>query len=148
MIEEIYAKHYKELVRHSFKFTKDLNVSEELVQDVMFKASTMLDKINLLKPWLFIACRNASINYKKRNKEINMPDNRFFDSSYENEFEHDINTNFLPLEQKKVIDLVLNEGLSVPEISEYTKKPYDTVKSHYRLGLIKLKKQYEGQNGR
>lgn len=86
--KEIFLEFYPELCLYAAKFIGDVNTSKDIVQDVLTQFWAENDKLlnkNLIKPYLYKAVRNRTLNYIKREKrksgleEILNPANGDFD---------------------------------------------------------------------
>lgn len=70
MIELIGAHEHK-LVAYSVRFTGDLEASREIVQETFLKLCDRWRKVERKAvPWLYTVCRNASIDYCRRNGRL------------------------------------------------------------------------------
>lgn len=79
---EIFLAFFPELCLYASKFVGDLDASKDVVQDVFTKFWEENDKLfdkNRIKPYLYKAVKNRSLNYKKREKR-KMGIDEIFDS--------------------------------------------------------------------
>ena len=115
--EELFNTHYSNLCAYANNFLKDVDASEEVVQEVLFKLWTNKDSIIIttsIQSYLFRAVRNASLNVLKH---INIREDYKLHHEYEmqeeqssedemivSELEQKIREAIdqLPLERKKV----------------------------------------------
>ena len=66
--DELFRQYYKALRACAFRYVSDINTAEDIVQDVFFELWLKRDKIDItahIKPYLFKAVFNRSINYLK-----------------------------------------------------------------------------------
>jgi RNA polymerase sigma-70 factor (ECF subfamily) len=69
--EQLFKSHYSPLCSYANQFLRDLDASEEVVQEVMFKIWTGRDSLVIstsMKSYLFRAVRNSSMNVLKHHK--------------------------------------------------------------------------------
>jgi len=66
--EDLFNAHYSNLCAYANNFLKDVDASEEVVQEVLFKLWANRDKIiitSTVQSYLFRSVRNASLNVLK-----------------------------------------------------------------------------------
>lgn len=131
--ERLFETHYSNLCAYANNFIKDIDASEEVVQEVLFKLWTNKESIVItssVQSYLFRAVRNASLNVLKH---VNIREDYKVQNEYEmqdtlsaeddmivSELEEKIREaiNQLPIERKKVFLLSRYEGLKYKEIAE------------------------------
>ncbi len=137
--------------------------AEDILQDVFIKVWKHVDNFDeeksSFKTWIFTITKNSiydALRKKKNNKIIFSLDNKDFEGNTEDveDLQSDIfkildtekNKNILLKsidelneEEKTVILLHFEEGMTFKEISELFNVSLNTVKSKYRRSLIKLK---------
>lgn len=134
------------LKQFTYRFTRNQEESEDLVQDTMLKALTYRDKFRQdtnLKGWLFTIMRNTFINnYRKAKKERTSTDNTK-ELYYLNVADtHTFNRPGKTLEFKEIWENInqVKENLQIPfkmyttgykyhEIAEHLNIPVGTVKN-------------------
>lgn len=131
--EKLFETHYNNLCAYANNFIKDVDASEEVVQEVLFKLWTNKDSIIItssVQSYLFRAVRNASLNvlkhvniredYKVQNEldmqDIQSTEDEMIVSELEVKIREAINQ--LPIERKKVFLLSRYDGLKYKEIAE------------------------------
>ena len=165
------VQHETQSLRHyAYQLTRNVEDTNDLVQDTMLKALTYQDKFSdgtNLKGWLYTIMKNTFINnYRrmvKRNTFIDQTDNDFYlDSvsvSVRNEADRtflrkdiDSAVNELPLNLKKPFTMN-NCGFKYHEIAEILNIPIGTVKTrifvarrHLRDNLGQYARMYGLQN--
>jgi RNA polymerase sigma-70 factor, ECF subfamily len=130
----IFAQYYKDLVTFSFGIVRNLNTSEEIVQDVFIKlwenrASVIIDRS--LKSYLLKSVQNHSLNWlqhlKVQNRfasyikehqllSNNETENYILHSELEQNLEEALNK--IPLEFAQAFRMNRFENLSYPEIAQ------------------------------
>lgn len=158
------------LRHYAYQLTRNVEDTNDLVQDTMLKALTYQDKFSdgtNLKGWLYTIMKNTFINnYRrmvKRNTFIDQTDNDFYLDSVSVSVRNEVDRTFL----RKDIDHAVNElpmnlqkpftmnncGFKYHEIAEILNIPIGTVKTrifvarrHLRDNLSQYAKMYGLQN--
>lgn len=142
--EKLFNDHYSNLCAYANNFLKDVDASEEVVQEVLFKLWTNKDSIIItssIQSYLFRAVRNASLNVLKH---INIRE----DYKAQNEYERDDELSSedemivseldqkireaidqLPIERKKVFIMSRYDGLKYKEIADKLNISVSTVEN-------------------
>ncbi len=147
----------------SYRFVGNEKVAEDITQEVFLKAWKNIKKFNLeksFKTWIFSIAKNTCIDYLRKRKDVPMS---IFDSEDGGNFIEDNLTDeelkadeiFIQKEDKKKIEKTITKlsviqkevivlkyvnEMSLSEVSEILQMPKNTVKSHHRRALIKIKK--------
>lgn len=131
--EVLFKSYYSRLCGYANQFLKDVDASEEIVQDLFYKLWKDRDKmeeITNLDSYLFRAVRNSCLNqikhlkikedYKKYNQEVLRGQEEQADDMVAGELEEKIRDAIdrLPTERKKVFILSRYEGLKYREIAD------------------------------
>lgn len=153
---ELVQRQQQGLVRFLLKFTRDLEFTEDIVQDTFVKAYVKLNTFkgeSSFKTWLYRIGENTAKNKLKNQRfsqvHFNIESFNFFQDLdldnliYYSNIKRRIKKNIelLPKKQKEAVHLRVFEDLSFKEIARLMKTPYDTAKANYRHGLIKLRSQ-------
>lgn len=145
------------LYRFAYNIVHDKSISEEIVSDIMLKVWQMgnkLSQIQNLKLYLITSVKNACFTHlssKKFNstlsEDIDYEDNNL--SSSENpeqiyilsEVTKRVNTvvSSLPLKCQLVFRLIKEEGLSYKEVSTVLEITQNTIETHMRIALRKIR---------
>lgn len=157
---DTYAKALYNFVRR-FGFNNE--EAEDILQNVFIKVWKNIDNFDeekaSFKTWIFTITRNTIYDAlrKKKNSKIifNLDDKNDDEKNKETEdfsadilkiLERETNKNILLKsidslneEEKTILLLHFEEGMTFDEIGEVLKSPLNTVKSKYRRSLIKLK---------
>jgi RNA polymerase sigma-70 factor (ECF subfamily) len=156
--ESYYKMHYKNFFMMAFKYLKNTELSEEIVNDVFMKIWEDGDKISIdssLKSYIYRAIINRSLNeIQKNKKDFNLAVDLFHtqDESYElkeiEENELSIKLykaiDLLPEQCKKVFQLSRFEELKQQEIADRMGISIKTVKNHITHALKTLSKSLDG----
>jgi RNA polymerase sigma-70 factor (family 1) len=145
------------LYRFSFNILQDRSVSEEIVSDMMLKIWEMgnkLSQIQHLKIFLITSVKNACFTYlssKKHKQSLNESiDNEeisiFNEDSPEqlyiySEVTQRVNKviTSLPIKCQLVFRLIKEEGLSYKEVSKVLEISQNTIETHMRIALRKIR---------
>jgi RNA polymerase sigma-70 factor (ECF subfamily) len=142
--EILFNTHYSNLCAYANNFLKDVDASEEVVQEVLFKLWTNKETIIIttsIQSYLFRAVRNASLNVIKH---INIREDYKMQNEYE--MQNELSTedemivseldlkireaiDQLPMERKKVFLLSRYDGLKYKEIAEKLNISVSTVEN-------------------
>ncbi len=150
---DLYNFFFRKLILESDRYVKDLSVAEEIVQEVFLKIwekADDLSAINSIKSYLYRAVINASINYLKRQKNVdNHHQNIAADltQSYiqEADEEHELvlrlyeEIDKLPTKCKEVFKLARFDGLKYKDIALQLGISERTVENHVANALKILK---------
>lgn len=163
-----YESAYKKLFYHFHpllrRFANNLianvEVADEIVSDVLLKIWTMRDKIDQIKDlklYLFKATRNNCLNYLKssshKNSVLTSPvtENDGILISPESEYIYTelqqlllTAVNHLPAKCQSVFRLVKEHGLSYAQVSEVMEIYQNTIETHMRLALKRIKLALDG----
>jgi len=160
--DELVEIYLKQVFNFAFRLIGSKRDSEDITQEVFLKIWKNLKKFDFdksFKTWLFSIARNTCIDYLRKRKDIPMS---FFDDEYEGNFIQDNLETDEPNseevivfeENKKLIEDALKElsfvqkeiiimkyvnELSLSEVAEIMNMPRETVKSHHRRGLLKMR---------
>ena len=148
---------------YALNLTNDMDDTEDLLQETMFKALSNKDKFEEgtnIKAWLYTIMKNIFINnYRRRSKMRTMVDttdnNYYLDSSQEKE-PNIANSKMVMDDLMKVVESLPDEyrlpfmmhfqGYKYQEIAERFKLPLGTVKSRIFLARQELKKKLKRIN--
>lgn len=154
--EELFNTHYSNLCAYANNFLKDVDASEEVVQEILFKLWTNKDSIIIttsVQSYLFRAVRNASLNVLKH---VNIREDYKLHHEYEmqeeqssedemivSELEQKIREAIdqLPLERKKVFIMSRYEGLKYKEIADKLNISVSTVENQMVKALKFLRNE-------
>jgi RNA polymerase sigma-70 factor, ECF subfamily len=155
--EILFKAHYSSLCSYANHFLKDLDASEEVVQEVMFKIWVNRESLMItssMKSYLFRAVRNGCMNvlkhldireeYKTR-EEQDRHENQHSgeDEMIVSELEQKIREAIdrLPLERRKVFILSRYEGLTYNQIAEKSGISVKTVENQMGKALKTLRQE-------
>ncbi len=156
----IVRKYRPILVKFCYKQTKNIQISEDIVQESLTKSFFKIKSFegrSSFKNWLFKITINTLRN-KMRSRAltfISLDKLNYISVDSVSEvklLEKQIQElllsemNLLPDKQQQALKLRVFEDLSFKEISEKMNCPYDTAKANYRHGLLKLRKRFETAN--
>ncbi|MCB2197701.1 MAG: RNA polymerase sigma-70 factor [Bacteroidetes bacterium] len=154
--EELFNSHYSNLCAYANNFLKDVDASEEVVQEVLFKLWTNRESIIItssVHSYLFRAVRNASLNVLKH---VNIREDYKIQHEYErddelssedemivSELDQKIRAAIdqLPMERKKVFILSRYDGLKYKEIADKLNISVSTVENQMVKALKYLREE-------
>jgi RNA polymerase sigma-70 factor (ECF subfamily) len=158
---ELVQRHQRSLLRLTLRYTRDLSLAEDVVQESFIKA---FQKIHLFegrssfKSWLFqIALNTAKNRFRERTMDlVNIEDTHLgIDPGAETGMvQMDMKRRIreevdkLPEKQRIALTLRVFEDLSFKEIAQIMECPYDTAKANYRHALLKLRERLEAGEAR
>jgi RNA polymerase sigma factor (sigma-70 family) len=153
---EVLERNERALVRYAAKLTGNLEQGQELVQETFLKlledpAAAPRDHII---PWLFTVCRNKAFDAKRKEKRMvtgpacdKIPDERQELASQGIEKREEQNQMLgllqtLPANQREVIRLKFQNGMSYKEISQVTGLSVSNVGFLMHTGLKQMRSAY------
>ena len=154
--EKLFNNHYSNLCAYANNFLKDVDASEEVVQEVLFKLWTNRQNLIIsssIQSYLFKSVRNASLNVLKH---VNIREDYKVQNEYERESELSsedemivseldqkirATIDLLPIERKKVFILSRYDGLKYKEIAEKLNISVSTVENQMVKALKFLRNE-------
>jgi len=149
--EALFNTHYSNLCSYAHNFLKDLEASEEVVQEVLFKLWVNRESIEIttsVQSYLFRAVRNSCLNvlkhvairenYKVHNERIiQMEERSEEDHMIVSELEQKIRQTIdqLPLERRKIFIMSRYDGLKYQEIADKLEISIKTVENQMGSAL-------------
>ena len=157
--KQLYFYFYTSLHRFTLSLLADPETAEELVSDIMIRIWLMEEKlsnINRLDLYLFKAVKNAAFAHISKNRLPVIPaeDGHLNHAGYltadskinEREISSRIEAivQDLPPQSQMVFRLVKDEGLSYKEVQEVMGISNNTIKTHIRIALKRIRAALEG----
>jgi len=156
-LEELVRRHLPLIYNFSRRYSGDPDNASDITQEVFVKVWKNLKKFNASKnfrAWLFTIAKNTALDWLKKKNTLplsllneneesgNLAEN-FVDEVYKKSLLNNLQLAIekLPVKYSLVINLHHIEGLNFREISNFLNESINTVKSHYRRGLILLRKK-------
>jgi RNA polymerase sigma factor (sigma-70 family) len=154
-LRQIYDKYKGDLLKLAIFLTGDICRSEDVVQDVFVKLAQSYDRIGIrsnLKNYLITSIINRIRSLRrdhKRHKEkerdplvirisqISLPDQWAVLNEQMHQLSHAMTQ--LSFEQREVISLRFEAGLTFRQIAKIQSSPINTVEGRYRYGMEKLR---------
>jgi RNA polymerase sigma-70 factor, ECF subfamily len=137
----------------ALRVLKNPEQAEDVMQEIFFqlwrKPEAFTRERGSLGGWLLVVTRNRAIDFVRRRKPSDSPEDVVLHSktNLASETERNLlmvkvrdHLNSLPPEQQQTLNMAYFEGLSHTEIAEQTGDPLGTVKSRIRQALIGLRK--------
>lgn len=144
LIEDCWQRHYKALCRVAYRYVRNEQDAQDIVQESAYKAvkcSQTLREPSHVTAWLYQIVRNESVSFLRKNKQVCVP-------LWELDGEQDLHCADIDLTyaigqlnvgEKKVILLRFFGGLSFSQIAEALQENINTIKSRLYRALEKLK---------
>lgn len=157
---QLVKRHQKALLRLCYRFLKDLDLAEDVVQETFIK---VFDRIHTFearasfKSWLYQIAINTAKN-KIRSFRMDTTDIENVNLAVMADAERGLIHNAvsqllqkyveqLPFKQRTALVLRIYEDLSFKEIAQIMDCPYDTAKANYRHALLSLKDKMQNEIG-
>ena len=157
--EALFNAHYSDLCAYANNFLKDVDASEEVVQEVLFKLWTNKDRVVIttsVKSYLFRSVRNACLNvlkhlnireeYKSYNEEmLRVAEQSSEDEMMFSELQEKIRRAIdkLPMERRKIFIMSRYDGLKYQEIADKLNISVKTVENQMVKALKFLRLELE-----
>ncbi|MFT3903796.1 MAG: sigma-70 family RNA polymerase sigma factor [Niabella sp.] len=156
--KQLYLHFYTPLHRFAIAFLGEPEMSEELVSDVMIRIWLMEEKlsnIERLDLYLFKSVRNAALAcMKQKRPAIEYTDDSYMDHAGDFTADAKVNMNEicgrieaevqrLPPQSQLVFRLVKDEGLSYKEVQSVLGVTNNTIKTHIRIALKRIRTALE-----
>jgi len=157
-LEKLIDAFQESLVKHAFFITGSMQDAEDIVQETFVKfyhQTPTLNEASKTKAYLYRMVHNAGIDCIRKKKQnqwvnletaVNLPDEKLNGSIKK----HQLHNEFLrikklldniPEEQSEVIRMRTISDLSFVDIARILDLPVTTVKSRFKYGIDKLRKQ-------
>lgn len=151
MWDEIYARHYPELVRYATSVCHDRQLAEDVAQEIFLRALQNADTFEDLSPsqrraWLFRALKNYLCDCFRKAKleseylEETPEDTAYLDKGIQ-EAENALLLASLTSEDRTLFHLRYEEGYNASEISQLLGIPPGTIRARLSRCRAILKKQ-------
>ena len=143
-------RYYDDVYRFCLYLTANETDSCDISQEVFFRFIRHANRYQYknLKGYLLITARNLCRDYlrkREREKRVELPEDMLCEKKTLDELETELFINEIlqqvPLEQREVILLRIREELKFQEIADMQGCSLSTVKSRYRLGIERLRKE-------
>ena len=140
-------RYYDDVYRFCLYLTANETDSCDISQEVFFRFIRHANRYQYknLKGYLLITARNLCLRKKEREKRVELPEDMLCEKKTLDELETELFINEIlqqvPLEQREVILLRIREELKFQEIADMQGCSLSTVKSRYRLGIERLRKE-------
>ncbi len=152
----------KTIFNFTYRIIGDEKDAEDITQEIFLKVWKNIKKFNIeknFKTWIFSIAKNTCIDYLRKRKDIPMSvfddedGGNFIQDNLESE-EPSSEEKIILKENKKMIDETLKElsiiqreiivmkyvnELSLSEVADIMNMSKDTVKSHHRRALLKMR---------
>ncbi|MDB5119640.1 MAG: polymerase subunit sigma [Sphingobacteriales bacterium] len=154
VFEALYKRHYKKLYLLAFRYTRNRESSEEIVQDVFIKIWDRAGSLTItqsLDNYLYRAVINTSLNFIKRQKSLMNHQETYTLNFAEAEITEDDQKlekqiiclekalEILPPQCKKVMMMSRFEKMKQQDIADQLNISIKTVKNHLTYGFKKLR---------
>ena len=144
--ELLFKRYFEGLSHYAFRYLKDNQAAEDVVQDVFFKLWNKREQLRAeieIKPYLFIAVKNTSLNQIKSNSRISDVDDDHFGNMVVNNrtAADDMELHELEMRVKQVIDTLPPKCREVFILSRYEEKSYKEIAEHLNISVKTVENQ-------
>jgi len=163
-LRQIYEKYHRDLLKVAMVLTGQAHTAEDIVHDVFIKFAGSVGRLSLtgsLKGYLVVGTLNGVRDYRRKSSRrgkrsldeaatvasaVSRPDQwammseelkRLSDAMAE-----------LPYEQREVITLHMQSGMTFRNIARWQKTSTSTVQGRYRYGIDKLRSLLNGERSK
>ena len=151
--EELFHSYYTPLCRFAFRYVKDADDSEEIVQDTFVNFWNRRESISVeasLKSYLFTSVRNKCLNHLKHLSVVREHEHYVLAESSGLSDDDELVTeelavrirqavNNMPEQRKRIFQMSRDEGLRYKEIAEYLNISIKTVENQIGQALKYLR---------
>jgi len=144
--EELFRRYYEPLSHYAYKYVRDRVASEDIVQDVFLKLWNKREALKddvALKPYLYVAVRNTSLNHIKiASRKATIEDDKF-DPLFVNSRTAEDDLQFQELEQKVMaaINQLPPKCREVFVLSRYEDKSYKEIAETLEISVKTVENQ-------
>ncbi|MEJ2004870.1 MAG: RNA polymerase sigma-70 factor [Cyclobacteriaceae bacterium] len=151
--EELFHTYYASLCRFAFKYVRDTDEAEEIVQDTYVNFWNRRNEIKIeasLKSYLFTAVRNKCLNHIKHDGVVREHAQFVLETHSESDHNDSMVTDELasrikaavesmPEQRKRIFRMSRDEGLRYREIADHLQISVKTVENHMGKALQYLR---------
>ncbi|OFX73899.1 MAG: hypothetical protein A2X12_02895 [Bacteroidetes bacterium GWE2_29_8] len=159
---DLFNRYYKKVYSYIYIITKDRDLAQDLCQDTFFKVFNIIKSKSYkeegkFQQWIMKVAHNVVIDYYRKSKKMTMvydcEENgvfnkiKLYDESYEDRIIKEQSLEqvknlleYLPLEQKEIIQMRHYNNLSFKEIADQTNVSINTALGRMRYAIINLRK--------
>jgi RNA polymerase sigma-70 factor (family 1) len=155
--EKLFRHYHAKLIRFALMFLPSYQDAEDVVSEVMIKLLRQrekMTKIENFENYLFLAIKNQSINYSKKNNKgaynmVREIPQDYLTDTYSHPFEKIIEEELrqiinrtvenLPSQRRMVYKLIKDDGMKCREVAELLNIAEKTVKKHLEIALRNLR---------
>ena len=155
-LEEVYLNHKNSLLKFAYVLVGNIETAEDIVQDVFVgfaHAAGQKEKFSNIKGYLTTAVLNKARNYYRhsnKNTVIGLDNAEEISSSNRSAEQWAILSEQLqllskamgelPSEQREVVSMYMDGGLTFKQIAQIQEVPIGTVQGRFRYGIEKLQR--------
>ncbi len=157
MWDEIYQKHYPELLRYAAAACGDVQLAEDITQEVFLRALQNADSFEALGPsqqraWLYRTLKNYMIDCIRRAKlEIAYKESVLQEEAYSEKAVQEAEARLLLAalrdQDRALFQLRYQEGYSAAELSQMFGIPSGTIRARLSRCRALLKQQFNDYGG-
>jgi len=160
-LRQIYEKYHRDLLKVAMVLTGEAHTAEDIVHDVFVKFAGSVPRLSLrnsLKGYLVVGTLNGVRDHRRKQRRhgersldngaaaasaIRRPDQWVILSEQLERLSEAIAR--LPYEQREVVALHVQSGLTFRSIARWQKTSISTVQGRYRYGIEKLRSALNGE---
>ena len=152
---QLMSIHKEQLYRTAFSYLKNEEDALEALQEVTFRAYKNIRKVREPKyftTWLVGIMMNYCIDELKRHKRLSLNPDIGVQSSIHNDYDRSLIVeeaiSQLDPKLQEIVLLKYFQGLTIEQIADNLGSPTGTVKSWLNRALVRLRKQFEKEDGK